>query len=90
MGSRKELGSGGVFLFIRQKQQQMQGGNINQVSKRTVEVHQAGLHVVFEAIQEHCAPASYSFANGEVHIREARLAFFMGDQPAHDKHVAEK
>ncbi len=48
------------------------------------------MHVVLEAIKELCAPASYRFANGEVHIGEVRLAFFMGDQPAHDKHAAKK
>ena len=63
---------------------------MDQVRKRTVEVHQAGLHVVFEAIQELCAATPFRFADNKVHIAECRLAFFMGDQPAHDKHVAKK
>ena len=66
------------------------GASIDQVRKRIVEVHQAGMHVVLEAIKELCAPASYRFADGEVHIGEVRLAFIMGDQPAHDKHAAKK
>ena len=58
------------------------GATTEQARKRALEVHQAGLHVVFEAIRELCAPAPYKFANGEVYIGEARLAFFMGDQPS--------
>ena len=66
------------------------GASMDQVRKRTVEVHQAGLHVVFEAIQELCAATPFRFADNKVHIAESRLAFFMGYQPAHDKHVAKK
>ena len=66
------------------------GATIDQVRKRIAEVHQAGLHVVLEAIKEIGSPAPYRFANGEVHVGEGRLAFFMGDQPAHDKHAAKK
>ncbi len=68
------------------------GASTDQVCKRIVEVHQAGKHVVLEATKELCAPASYRFANhdGEVHIGEVCLAFFMGDQPAHDKHATKK
>jgi hypothetical protein len=38
-----------------------------------------------EAIRELCAPSQYRFANGEVYTGEVLLAFFMGDQVAHDK-----
>jgi hypothetical protein len=62
----------------------------NKASKRCAEVHQAGLHVGLEAIRELCAPAPYKFANGEIYTGEVRLAFFMGDQPAHDKHFGRK
>ena len=55
------------------------GTTPNKASKRCVEVHQAGLHVVLEAIRELCAAAPYKFANGEVYTGEVRLAFFMGD-----------
>jgi hypothetical protein len=50
-------------------------------------VHQAGLCIVLEAIRKLNAPASYRFANGQILIGAARLAFIMGDQPAHDKHM---
>ena len=40
---------------------------MDQVRKRTVEVHQAGLHVVFEAIQELCAATPFRFADNKVH-----------------------
>ena len=63
------------------------GATPEKARKRGAEVHQAGLHIVLEAIRELCAPSPYRFANGEVYTGEVRLAFFMGDQPAHNKHV---
>ena len=63
------------------------GATPEKARKRGAEVHQAGLHLVLEAIRELCAPSPYRFANGEVYTGEVRLAFFMGDQPAHNKHV---
>ena len=66
------------------------GTTPSKASKRCAELHQAGLHVVLEAIRELCAPAHYKFANGEIYTGEVRLAFFMGDQPAHDKHFGWK
>ncbi len=50
-------------------------------------MHQAGLLGV---IRELNAPASFLFANDQILIGEARLAFIMGDQPAHNKHMEEK
>ena len=61
------------------------GATPEKARKRCAEVHQAGLHIVLEAIRELCAPSQYRFANGEVYTGEVRLAFFMGDQVAHDK-----
>ena len=63
------------------------GATHEKARKRGAEVHQAGLHIVLEAIRELCAPSPYRFANGEVYTGEVRLAFFMGDQPALNKHV---
>jgi hypothetical protein len=54
------------------------------------EVHPAGLGIVLEAIRELNSPASYRFANGQILMGEARLAFIMGDQPAHNKHMGKK
>ena len=61
------------------------GATPEKARKRCAEVHQAALHIVLEAIRELCAPSQYRFANGEVYTGEVRLAFFMGDQVAHDK-----
>ncbi len=55
-----------------------------------MEAPQPGLQVVLEAIRELCAPAPYKFAYGDVFVGEALLAFFMGGQPAYDKHFAKK
>ena len=55
--------------------------------KRGAEVHQAGLHLVLEAIRELCAPSPYRFANRKVYTGEVRLVFIMGDQVAHNQHV---
>ena len=57
---------------------------------RTAEVHQACLGIVLEAVRELNAPAAYRFANGQVLMGEARLAFIMGDPPAQDKHIGKK
>ncbi len=63
------------------------GATPEKAHKRGAEVHQAGLHIVLGAIRELCAPSPYRFANGEVYTGEVCLAFFMGDQPALNKHV---
>jgi hypothetical protein len=66
------------------------GATETKIRTRAAEVHQAGLGIVLEAIRELNSPASYRFANGQVLIGEARLAFVMGDQPAQDKHIGKK
>ena len=48
------------------------------------------MHVVLEAIRELNAPAAYLFADGQVLMAEAGLAFVMGDQPAQDKMMGKK
>jgi hypothetical protein len=63
------------------------GVSETRVKHRIAEVHQLGLHIVLDAIRELNAPAAYRFANGQVLMGEARLAFIMGDQPAQDKHI---
>ena len=45
------------------------GATPEKARKRGAEVHQAGLHLVLEAIRELCAPTPYRFANGEVYTR---------------------
>ena len=66
------------------------GSSASWIRKRAAEVHQIGLGIVLEAVRELNAPAAYRFANGQVLIGEARLAFMMGDQPAQDKHMGKK
>ena len=66
------------------------GASETWVKHRIAEVHQLGLHLVLDAIRELSAPAAYRFANGQVLMGEARLAFLMGDQPAQDKHICKK
>jgi hypothetical protein len=63
------------------------GVSETRVKHRIAEVHQLGLHIVLDAIRELNSPAAYRFANGQVLMGEARLAFIMGDQPAQDKHM---
>ena len=60
------------------------------IRHRISEVHQFSFNVILEAIRALNAPAAYLFANGQVHMGKARLAFVMGDQPAQDKVIGKK
>ena len=58
------------------------GASETLIRHRIAEVHQLSFNIILNAIN---APAAYRFANGQVLMGEACLAFVMGDQPAQDK-----
>ena len=66
------------------------GASETLIRHRIAEVHQLSFNVILEANKALNAPAAYRFANGQVLMGEARLAFVMGDQPAQDKVIGKK
>jgi hypothetical protein len=61
------------------------GASETLICHRIAVVHQLSFNLILEEIRALNAPAAYRFANGQVLMCEARLAFVMGDQPAQDK-----
>ncbi len=66
------------------------GASETLIRHRIAEMHQLSFNVILKAIRALNAPAAYRFANGQVLMGEARLAFVMGDQPAQDKVIGKK
>ena len=58
------------------------------IVRRANELHHIAMSHVVVQIQKICMPRSYRFADGKTRMSVARLAFFMGNQPGQDKHLA--
>ena len=52
------------------------------------ELHHIAMSHVLAQIRKLCMPRSYSFADGKTRMGAVRPAFFIGDQPGHNKHLA--
>ena len=58
------------------------------IVRRTNEVHHIAMGHVVDQIRKLCVQRPYRFADGLTRKGVARLAFFLGDQPGQDKHLA--
>jgi len=53
--------------------------------RREADVTRESMHILVAQIREVCRPRAWLFADKETRMAEARLAYFIGDQPAQDK-----
>ena len=58
------------------------------IVRRTNEVHHIAMGHVVDQIRKLCVQRPYRFGDGLTRKGVARLAFFLGDQPGQDKHLA--
>ena len=58
------------------------------IVRRTNEVHYIAMGHVVDQIRKLCMPRPYLFTDGKTRMGIVRPAFFMGDQPGQDKHLA--
>jgi len=55
------------------------------VKRRDAEVHREAMHILVEQIRQACRPRAWLFADRQTRMAVARLAYFIGDQPAQEK-----